>query len=203
LPEKVYLLANPAPASELAALRAKAAAEKGAELDFVPAILNGDKLGDRLRSLMSDPEALGVEILTPYGLDAAKSCDGLSHLAQHSAAVSAVVRRGEGDTRIVGRNLLAKAFRNALEDAGVSSVRTALILGTGAAARSCMAALHEMGCNRFLVGFRISWDSGRSAALQRSATSSATGSASCISFRCRKCLTSSPGHSPRTVLNLS
>lgn len=140
------------PAERAATLHAALRGMPEAEIQVAAATLNGN-LADTLRELLAEDAVLGVELPSSMAREAALLCGGLSSYALHSGLATAVVRRGQREARLVARDLLAKAIVAALREAGVTNVRTALILGAGTAARSSMAALHEVGCNRFLIGY--------------------------------------------------
>lgn len=159
---KVYILGGtpaasdcPAPhnpAARLSGLRDSLAAAAGAAIAVEQVGVTGP-LGDTLRELLAPESTLGAELPLTLAQEAAHSCTGLSSLALHSGLATAVLRRGQREPRLTARDLLARAIIASLGRSEVRRVRTALILGAGRAARSSLAALHELGCNRFLIGY--------------------------------------------------
>ena len=105
-----------------------------------------------LVGLLHDPELLGVAVAEPYQPVAGAYCTELSPEAEACGAVDTLVRHQDGS--ISGYCLAVEAVGTALRELGIKGVRTALVLGAGGAARVVLAALRELGCNRYLIGYR-------------------------------------------------
>lgn len=105
-----------------------------------------------LTGLLQDPSFIGAKIGSPYKQTVLAYCQELTHAAQGIGAVNTLVRRPTG--LIVGDNTDVPAFVRCLDEQQVQRVRTALILGAGGAARVALAGLREMGCARYLIGYR-------------------------------------------------
>lgn len=95
---------------------------------------------------------LGAKIAMPYKQSTLAYCQELSQAAQKVNAVNTLVRRPSG--LIYGDNTDVLAFVRCLSDRGAKRLRTALILGAGGAARVALAGLRELGCARYMVGYR-------------------------------------------------
>lgn len=105
-----------------------------------------------ITSLMREPGFLGAKVGVPYKQTTLAYCQEVSPTAQGIGAVNTLVKRPSG--LIYGHNTDVAAFIEALKEQGVKRVRTALILGAGGAARVALAGLRELGCARYMVGYR-------------------------------------------------
>jgi shikimate 5-dehydrogenase len=105
-----------------------------------------------MTQVMREPNFLGMKVTVPYKQTALAYCQEVSTNAQSIGSVNTLVKRPSG--LVYGHNTDVSAFVQCLKEQGVKRVRTALILGAGGAARVALAGLRELGCARYLVGYR-------------------------------------------------
>lgn len=105
-----------------------------------------------ITTLMREPGFLGAKVGVPYKQTTLAYCQEVSPTAQGIGAVNTLVKRPSG--LIYGHNTDVAAFLEALKEQGIKRVRTALVLGAGGAARVALAGLRELGCARYMVGYR-------------------------------------------------
>jgi shikimate 5-dehydrogenase len=105
-----------------------------------------------ITELLREDGFLGAKISVPYKQTALAYCQELSLTAQGIGSVNTLVRRPSG--LVYGHNTDVAAFTQYLREQGVERARTALILGAGGAARVALAGLRDLGCARYLVGYR-------------------------------------------------
>ena len=109
------------------------------------------KLSSAIEQLRADEEALGAGLSGPLKLAVPPLLDGLGPEAQAVGAVSVISRRGGV---LIGWNTERGAFLDALDDAAIDPKgRTAVVLGTGGAARAVVDALRE-SASRVIVASR-------------------------------------------------
>jgi shikimate dehydrogenase len=110
--------------------------------------------GDVVRSLddLDAASALGCNVTVPLKMEAAMSVDELGETAGLSGAVNTVVFEGNGLTR--GENTdvdgVAMVAHELLDRSGAGC--TALVLGTGGAARGAVVGLHAWGARVIATG---------------------------------------------------
>ncbi len=100
----------------------------------------------------------GLSLTMPLKVSAIRYADTVDPVARALGVINTVVVRPEGDgLRLHGANTDIHGVRQALVEAGVETVTSALLLGSGATATSAMAALMDMGCDSPVVVAK-SWD---------------------------------------------
>jgi shikimate dehydrogenase len=98
------------------------------------------------------PQWAGLSLTMPLKEVAFDVADEVSELAREVGAINTLVRRPDGGWR--GENTDVYGVSQALREAGCSQVGSALVLGSGATARSVVAALVTLGCSRVTFGVR-------------------------------------------------
>jgi shikimate 5-dehydrogenase len=149
---RVVMIGHPLQRTALGDAHAEAFAKQGLPLHYEQLDVPPVNFHRELTNLLRDPSFLGAKIVAPYKQTVLAYCQELAHAAQGIGAVNTLVRRPSG--LIVGDNTEVPAFVRCLTDQGVTRVRTGLILGAGGAARVALAGLRELGCARYMVGFR-------------------------------------------------
>ncbi len=94
----------------------------------------------------------GLSLTRPLKEAAFKVADEVSDLAHNVGAINTLVRRVDGGWS--GHNTDVYGVSRALHDAGCVGVTSALVLGSGATARSVVAALEKMGCQEVTFAVR-------------------------------------------------
>lgn len=103
---------------------------------------------DGLRRWIDDTRLLGFNVTIPYKEAVIPYLDGLDSTARAIGAVNCVdVRQG----RLIGHNTDAPAFRNTLRPLLLPCHTSALILGTGGAAKAVARALRSLGIDSNFV----------------------------------------------------
>lgn len=108
-------------------------------------------LPERLLTATTDPD-FHAALCSPLHTDYLPSCDDLSPAARICGLVDLIVRHGNG--RLYGDFVQAAAIGALLRSEGAGTVRTALVLGSGALARAAVYALKDLGCARYVIGGR-------------------------------------------------
>jgi len=98
------------------------------------------------------PSWVGLSLTMPLKEAAFGVADEVSQLALEVGAVNTLVRGPEGGWR--GDNTDVYGAAQALREAGRSHVTSSVVLGSGATARSVVAALASLGCTRVTFGVR-------------------------------------------------
>jgi shikimate 5-dehydrogenase len=142
---------GPDPADTADALQ-QALAQRELPVRVTPAEVGAATITRQLGLLLRDETLLGALIQAPYKQTALAYCQELTHSAQILGGVNVLARRASG--LVYGDNTDVQAFVGTLGETGVRRVRTALVMGTGQAARIALAGLRELNCARYLVGFR-------------------------------------------------
>ncbi|GAB49600.1 shikimate dehydrogenase [Mobilicoccus pelagius] len=93
---------------------------------------------------------VGLSVTMPDKEDALALAVAVTEQARRIGAANTLVRREDG---WVAANTDPDGVRDALLEAGVGDVRRALVLGSGATARSALDALARLGCRH--VGFAV------------------------------------------------
>ena len=99
------------------------------------------------------PQWQGLSLTMPVKEVALEVIEQVSDSARAVSAVNTIYRGGDGRTWQAA-NTDIDGIERALRHAGVSSVGVAHILGAGATARSCVAALARLGAERLVVHAR-------------------------------------------------
>jgi shikimate dehydrogenase len=149
---KVYLIGHPLPRPVLGNAHVKAFAAAGCPIDYVRLDVPPVNLHRVMTTLAHDRGFLGAKIAVPYKQSALAYCQEVSSTAQGIGAVNTLIRRPSG--LIYGDNTDVLAFVRCLTAGGVERARTALVLGAGGAARVALAGLRQLGCARYMVGYR-------------------------------------------------
>jgi shikimate dehydrogenase len=98
------------------------------------------------------PQWAGLSLTMPLKEVAFEVADTVSDLAREVGAINTLVRRT--DSRWSGDNTDVYGVVQALREAGVTQVDSALVLGSGATARSVVAALAALGCTKVTFAVR-------------------------------------------------
>lgn len=91
----------------------------------------------------------GLSLTMPLKQAALAHCTTVSEQARHVSAVNTVVL--DAERGLAGHNTDVPGFVAAWRDAGIDAVRSAVVLGGGATARSAVAALDSIGVARVTV----------------------------------------------------
>jgi len=91
-------------------------------------------------------EWAGLSLTRPLKEVAFEVADDVSELAREVGAINTLVRRADGGWR--GDNTDVYGVAQALREAGRTHVARSLVLGSGATARSVVAALATLGCQK-------------------------------------------------------
>lgn len=98
------------------------------------------------------PQWAGLSLTMPLKEVAFEVADTVSDLAREVGAVNTLVRRPDGGWS--GDNTDVYGVEQALREAGAAQVDSALVLGSGATARSVVAALAALGCTKVTFAVR-------------------------------------------------
>jgi len=98
------------------------------------------------------PQWAGLSLTMPLKEAAFEVADEVSDLAREVGAINTLVRRADG--RWSGDNTDVYGVSQALREAGCTQVTSALVLGSGATARSVVAALASLGCAKVTFAVR-------------------------------------------------
>lgn len=148
----VYLIGHPLPRAVLGDPHGAAFAAQELPIGYERLDIQPVNFHQEITALTRERSFLGAKIAVPYKQSALAYCQELSQAAQKVSAVNTLVRRPSG--LVYGDNTDVLAFVRCLAERGVKRLRTALILGAGGAARVALAGLRELGCARYMVGYR-------------------------------------------------
>ena len=98
------------------------------------------------------PEWAGLSLTMPLKEAAFEVADEISDLACEVGAINTLVRRPDGGWS--GDNTDVYGVSQALREAGCADVASAVVLGSGATARSVVAALAALGCAKVTFAVR-------------------------------------------------
>ena len=98
------------------------------------------------------PEWAGLSLTMPLKEAAFEVADEVSGLAREVGAINTLVRRPDGGWS--GDNTDVYGVSQALREAGCAHVASSLVLGSGATARSVVAALATLGCQKVTFAVR-------------------------------------------------
>lgn len=149
---KVYQIGHPLTAEPLGDVHSPVFAELGVPIVYEPCEVPPVNFHRVMSQLLRDNACLGAKLQAPYKQTALAYCQEVSSTAQGIGAVNTLVRRPSG--LIFGHNTDVSAFVKCLQEQKVKRVRTALILGAGGAARVALAGLRDLGCARYMIGYR-------------------------------------------------
>lgn len=96
---------------------------------------------EELPGILADTTYAGFNITSPYKTEVIKYIDDLSEDAARTGSVNTIKRMPDG--RLIGYNTDLEAFRSSVQ--GLARERKCIVLGSGAAALSCVAALEDIG----------------------------------------------------------
>ena len=99
------------------------------------------------------PQWAGLSLTMPLKEVAFEVADDVSDLARDVGAVNTLVRRADGGWSADNTDVYGVA--QALREAGCTHVTSSLVLGSGATARSVVAALVMLGCQRVTFAVRL------------------------------------------------
>jgi shikimate dehydrogenase len=100
------------------------------------------------------PQWAGLSLTMPLKEAALEVADEVSELAREVGAVNTLIRRPDGGWS--GDNTDVYGVSQALREAGCAHVSGAVVLGSGATARSVVAALATLGCAKVTFAVRSS-----------------------------------------------
>lgn len=103
---------------------------------------------DCLRKVVSENDLSGFNVTIPYKVEIMPLLDRLTNEAQEVGAVNCV--RVETDGTLTGHNTDSEAFQKTLDHSQLAGA-TALILGTGGAAKAVAAAFGHLGIKYLFV----------------------------------------------------
>ena len=98
------------------------------------------------------PQWAGLSLTMPLKEAAFEVADEVSDLAREVGAINTLVRRADG--RWSGDNTDVYGVSQSLREAGCTQVTSAMVLGSGATARSVVAALASLGCAKVTFAVR-------------------------------------------------
>lgn len=98
------------------------------------------------------PQWAGLSLTMPLKEAAFEVADEVSDLAREVGAINTLVRRPDGGWS--GDNTDVYGVSQALREAGCADVASAVVLGSGATARSVVAALAALGCAKVTFAVR-------------------------------------------------
>jgi len=98
------------------------------------------------------PQWAGLSLTMPLKEVAFEVADAVSDVAREAGAINTLVRRPDGGWN--GDNTDVYGVLQALREAGGAQVDSALVLGSGATARSVVAALAALGCMKVTFAVR-------------------------------------------------
>jgi len=125
--------------------------QRGIDGVYVPFSVEPDQIGEAIRGLKALKIA-GANVTVPHKEAVRPHLDELSAEAAAIGAVNTIVR---DRARLIGHNTDAAGFTDALAEAGFEAAgRTALVIGTGGAARAVLFSLGRMGPARMTLAGR-------------------------------------------------
>jgi shikimate dehydrogenase len=98
------------------------------------------------------PQWAGLSLTMPLKEAAFEVADEVSDLAREVGAINTLLRRTDGGWS--GENTDVYGVSQALREAGCTDVANAVVLGSGATARSVVAALASLGCKKVTFAVR-------------------------------------------------
>lgn len=109
-----------------------------------------EKEPEELEGFLKNGDFVGLNVTIPYKKDVIPFLDQLSPVAQRLGAVNTIVRRGDGS--LVGHNTDYFGFRYLVQQSGLQvSGKKVLVLGSGGASNTAVAALQELGATVVII----------------------------------------------------
>ncbi|MCI5486164.1 MAG: AAA family ATPase [Clostridiales bacterium] len=109
-----------------------------------------EKEPEELEGFLKNGNFVGLNVTIPYKKDVIPFLDQLSPVARRLGAVNTIVRRGDG--RLVGHNTDYFGFRYLVQQSGLDvSGKKVLVLGSGGASNTAVAALQELGARVVII----------------------------------------------------
>ena len=109
-----------------------------------------EKEPQELEDFLKNGDFTGLNVTIPYKKDVIPFLDELSPVAQRLGAVNTIVRRRDGS--LVGHNTDYFGFRYLVQQSGLQvSGKKALVLGSGGASNTAVAALQELGATVVII----------------------------------------------------
>ncbi len=120
----------------------------GVKGTYEPFVISPGKLSEAVKEIRTLNIA-GANVTTPYKEEIIQHLDELSEGATIIGSINTIVRKGN---KLKGYNTNAIGFMDALKDAGLdASSKSALVFGTGGAARAVVFILNWIHANPILV----------------------------------------------------
>lgn len=108
-----------------------------------------EKEPEALEGFLKSGDFTGINVTMPYKKDVIPYCDNLSDCAKKLGAVNVLVRR---NGKLIGHNTDYFGFQSMIARSGMCvDGKKALVLGTGGASATAVAALNELGANVVIV----------------------------------------------------
>ena len=109
-----------------------------------------EKEPEELEGFLKNGNFVGLNVTIPYKKDVIPFLDQLSPVARRLGAVNTIVRRGDGS--LVGHNTDYFGFRYLVHQSGLDvSGKKVLVLGSGGASNTAVAALQELGARVVII----------------------------------------------------
>lgn len=109
-----------------------------------------EKEPEELEGFLKNGNFVGLNVTIPYKKDVIPFLDQLSPVARRLGAVNTIVRRRDG--RLVGHNTDYFGFRYLVQQSGLDvSGKKVLVLGSGGASNTAVAALQELGARVVII----------------------------------------------------
>ena len=109
-----------------------------------------EKEPEELERFLKNGDFTGLNVTIPYKKDVIPFLDELSPVAQRLGAVNTIVRRRDGS--LVGHNTDYFGFRYLVQQSGLQvSGKKVLVLGSGGASNTAVAALQELGATVVII----------------------------------------------------
>lgn len=123
----------------------------GVKGTYEPFVISPGKLGEAVKEIRILNIA-GANVTTPYKEEIIQHLDELSEGATIIGSINTIVRKGD---KLKGYNTNAIGFMDALKDAGIDMAgKSALVFGTGGAARAVVFIFNWVHANPILVAGR-------------------------------------------------
>lgn len=109
-----------------------------------------EKEPEELEGFLKNGNFVGLNVTIPYKKDVIPFLDQLSPVARRLGAVNTIVRRGDGS--LIGHNTDYFGFRYLVQQSGLDvSGKKVLVLGSGGASNTAVAALQELGARVVII----------------------------------------------------
>lgn len=109
-----------------------------------------EKEPEELEGFLKNGNFVGLNVTIPYKKNVIPFLDQLSPVARRLGAVNTIVRRGDGS--LVGHNTDYFGFRYLVHQSGLDvSGKKVLVLGSGGASNTAVAALQELGARVVII----------------------------------------------------